>query len=930
MSRSERFSRFFAAHRHAFAVGIALATAFFGWHARNLEIFTQFVDLLPREHPYIGTYERYRGVYGTANTVLASVVAREGSIYQPDVLRAVEEMTYGLDSSLVDPEVNSKPASSYVDPTGAVAKVVHALVSLVDALVRDPPAEGARTGVEHNLTSSITHIGVRDPRVLVDGTIDAPRLLVEIPTDPDGLAELAMRVRRNPGVYGLLVSLDERAALVRASFIESRLDYGALFKHVRALERDIESRYPVDVFITGQPILFGWTYAFSTEILLVFFFTILISVTLLWAYFRRSFGVFLPLSGALVNVVWGLGFAALLGFNLDPLVLVVPMLITARAVSHSVQFVERFYEEYEALGDKDEACIRSMSELLLPGTMAILTDCIGLLTISLATIPLIEKLGLLCAFWAASIVVTEMLLNRLLILYLPAPRDRRHYVPKPVAAILSAAARAVVAPRGAATIVGCFGVAAGISIYLAQGVEVGEQRPGTPILYPDSEYNVASQEIGNRFFGLDELLLVAHSDAHYRVYAPDSQKWIESLQRVLETDPSAGGSLSYVDVIKLQMRLFRNNDPRWQMWPQSNSETTSLLFFVESAATAAGIWDSYRSRDERSFSIRVYYRDHKADTVKRANRLMRVFEANERIEGSLAIRMVDPEPRGVRRLFPGFARLLPPARPALSVTVPSESEERRALPVDAVDELGPDGSRVVARFDSEALDAVAEIRQSGRFSPYALWVKPDRAAPWQERPTGVWLRDGVELRLAAGTIGIAAAANDEIEASHSLGIAIVFLATFVIIVLSYRSLWVGLLLVVSLGTAALAAMAVQAIANIGVNVNTLPVQAIGVGIGVDYAIYIVDRILQERAAGRSKDEAIAQGIRTTGLAIAFTASTLVAGIIFWIPISSMRFSAEMSLLLSILMVVNALGAILLVPALLRLLPDRLLKDRRVA
>ncbi len=101
MNRSERFSRFFAAHRHAFALVIALVTAFFAWHARHLEIYTQFVDLLPREHPYIHTYERYRDVYGTANTVLASVVAREGTIYQPEVLRAVEEMTDGLDSSLV-------------------------------------------------------------------------------------------------------------------------------------------------------------------------------------------------------------------------------------------------------------------------------------------------------------------------------------------------------------------------------------------------------------------------------------------------------------------------------------------------------------------------------------------------------------------------------------------------------------------------------------------------------------------------------------------------------------------------------------------------------------------------------------------------------------------------------------------------------------
>ena len=102
---------------------------------------------------------------------------------------------------------------------------------------------------------------------------------------------------------------------------------------------------------------------------MIFALTLVVSVLLLWAYFRRFYGVFLPMSGALVNVIWGLGFAAWVGYNLDPLVLVVPMLLTARAISHSVQFVERFYEEYEALGDKDEACIRSMAELLLPGTL---------------------------------------------------------------------------------------------------------------------------------------------------------------------------------------------------------------------------------------------------------------------------------------------------------------------------------------------------------------------------------------------------------------------------------------------------------------------------------------------------------------------------------------------------------------------------------
>lgn len=916
MSGAERFSRFFARHRHAFAIVIALATLFFAWQMRKLEIFTEFLDLLPRSHPYIQTYEQYRDVYGTANTVVAAVVAREGDIYQPEVIEAIAALTEGLDSSIVPPEVNARPASDYVTPHGAVARAVHAMVGVAESIFRRGDAVPADTGVEHNLTSSLTHRSVRDQRVRVDGTLESPQLLVEIPTRPEEWRDLQERVQRNPSVYGVVVSTDERASLVRVSFLEARIDYAALFKHVQQLVRDVEARYPVDVYVTGQPMLFGWAYAFSTEILLVFFFTVLVSMVLLWAYFRHFYGVFLPLSGAAVNVVWGLGFAAWMGFNLDPLVLVVPMLITARAISHSVQFVERFYEEYEALGDKQEACILSMSELLLPGTMAILTDCVGLLTISLATIPLVQELGVLCAFWAASIGVTEMLLNRLLILYLPAPRSRQHYVPKPVASLLAWAAALVGSRAGAAVVVGVFGVGALLCFGLARDLPVGENRPGSPILYPDAEFNVAAREIGKRFFGLDDLLVVAHAEVPGRVYAPDALKWVESLQRVLETDPKAGGSISFVDLFKQTVRTFHNNDPRWAMWPQDTAETSGFLFFLETAIPSPGILDAYRSRDGHSLSVRVFYRDHQADTVREANARLRRFVADEHLDGSLAIRLEAPEPHGWRRAFPSLALLLPAAEPALVVTTPDGT-----LPVTRPAGVSWEQGQVVARFEEPGTGLLAELRHRSPFGAWELWVRPSRDEELSPRPGGAWLRDGVELRLAAGSIGILAAANEEIEASHSVGLAVVFLATFVIVTLSYRSLLVGALLIVSLGTAALAALAVQTLFGIGVNVNTLPVQAIGVGIGVDYAIYIVDRIFQERASGLARLEAIARAIRTTGLAIAFTASTLIAGIIFWIPISSLRFSAEMSLLLSILMTVNALGAVLLVPALLSLLPE---------
>jgi predicted RND superfamily exporter protein len=82
---------------------------------------------------------------------------------------------------------------------------------------------------------------------------------------------------------------------------------------------------------------------------------------------------------------------------------------------------------------------------------------------------------------------------------------------------------------------------------------------------------------------------------------------------------------------------------------------------------------------------------------------------------------------------------------------------------------------------------------------------------------------------------------------------------------------------------------------------------------MDYAVYVADRIRQEYAWCGDFDEAIRRAIRTTGMAVCFTATTLIAGIIAW-SFSELRFQAEMAQLLSILMGVNLLGGILLVPA----------------
>lgn len=179
--------------------------------------------------------------------------------------------------------------------------------------------------------------------------------------------------------------------------------------------------------------------------------------------------------------------------------------------------------------------------------------------------------------------------------------------------------------------------------------------------------------------------------------------------------------------------------------------------------------------------------------------------------------------------------------------------------------------------------------------------------------------DLVTLRLAGGLIGVTAAMNEEIIASNFTITLLAFVSVFAFVLVGYRSLVAALLVTAPLALATIWGEAFLAVMGIGLNVNTAPVAAVGIGLGVDYAIYIMDRIKQEYERLGDLGVAVREAITTSGVAVTFTASTLVGGIIFWAFLSSLRFQAEMSLLLSILMIANMIGAILLLPALTMLM-----------
>jgi predicted RND superfamily exporter protein len=172
----------------------------------------------------------------------------------------------------------------------------------------------------------------------------------------------------------------------------------------------------------------------------------------------------------------------------------------------------------------------------------------------------------------------------------------------------------------------------------------------------------------------------------------------------------------------------------------------------------------------------------------------------------------------------------------------------------------------------------------------------------------------VKLMLAAGSAGIDAATNQVVkQASHQM-LLWVYAAVIVLCLVAFRSWRAVVCAIVPLMLTSVLAEALMVWLNMGVKVATLPVIALGVGIGVDYALYVMTIVLARMREGASLSQAYAASLRFTGKVVMFTGFTLAAGVATWI-LSPIKFQADMGLLLAFMFLWNMLGALVLLPAL---------------
>jgi uncharacterized protein len=742
---------------------VLLITLFFATQIPAVRMVSDFADLLPQEHSYIQLHNDIRDTFGGANNVIIAVEVKEGTIFTNDTLDRIHRITQAVDQL---PSIN------------------------------------------HNLVNSLTHRTTRKIWLSEVGNIKStPHYdpTKEGGYSDDELIQMRDDVISNVRVYGLLVSPDLKSALIKGTLLEGELDYNKVFIGLQSI-RENELTSGINIYATGQPVLVGWVASYVGEILQIFLYTVLIMLCLLIIYFRRLYGIILPIIGIVLTSIWGVGILSLLGYNLDPLMMVIPFLISARAMSHGIQIVERYYLELEECENSERAARKTFESLFRPGTLGVISDAIGLLLISLGSVPINDKLAEYASLWAFCVVFTVLITIPVLLSVLPKPKETgmrsgliRKMFPK-IALALASRQRAIV-------ILFISAIFLGIGGYFSSWVQIGEAEPGSPLLYPEHDYNVSSKAINDHFPGSEELFIIGETAEKAGLKQPEVINALAHFQNHMLYDPELGGAKGLPNLITSVNRILHNDDPRWQQVPEDPSYVGGLMFaFMMSSPIQGGLLE-FLDTDEQHANMVFYYKDHKGETIRRAIHQVKAW----------------------------------------------------------INEYG---------------DKV----------------------------------EGLKIKLAGGTIGVTAAINEAAYSTNLIVIPLVLFLIFVFVTFFYWSFHAGFLMVLAMTFATTLSYAYMGIKGIGINVNTVPIIAVGIGVGIDYSIYIMDRIREEAHNFTDITDAVIRAISTTGVAVGFTALTLIGGVIMWVLVSTLRFQADAALLLSVMLILNAMASIFLVTA----------------
>jgi predicted RND superfamily exporter protein len=769
--------RFVITYRAPIGILLIAVTAFMAYWAAHAQVGTQFNNFFPANHSDTKLYRKFQYQYGGAQTLVILMRLKHGDIFNARMLHKIQDVTF---------DANTLP------------------------------------GVNHNEIFSLASLrnvyAEEEPGAIISKCFMYPW----VPETPAGIAKLRRIVETHRESITPFVNYDDRGAVVTASFVEDKLDYKALFDGIQGIIHKYQDDN-TEFYVAGLPVIAGWGYHYLPRIMLIFFLSIALMLIILYLSLGQRSSWWAPILTGSFSAIWGLGFIGLMGYNFDPVMLVIPFILTARDLSHGIQWQGRYYNELDALDDKTLACITTTNVMLPPGLLSIIADIAGIIFISLGGIPVLKEIGFGGAVWLAGSVTMVFVFQPIFMSYLPRPTitQRRWWQSEgrqprrmPIHALGQWLVKVPVTPgafRTALLVGGALFIVWGISS--GQRARIGYQQPGTPLYKPDSKVN-RDMDVISHYLPTDEgwvVLKTPDFPSAQSSIAPNVMRMVNDMQDYLlnRGDVLAVVSFAGVGIAPIN-QMFHNGYPKYRNVP-SSIKLAGALWYMFLGGTAPGEIERFFAYSPKMTSscIRLMLKDHTYDRLNSVRRELRDFVATH-------------------------------------------------------------------------------VRTNPELSH-------------------------VQVEFLGGDSGLYLAADDVLYRLDLVNITFVLLVIYLCCTFSFRSPIAGGLFIVSAVMANFGAFIYMNARGIGLTIDTIPVISLGIGLGIDYGIYVVARIQDEVKGGATIEEAVTTALSTTGAAVFSTFAVMVGGILPW-AFSPLLFHNEMSVLLIFLMGTNMIAGCLILPS----------------
>ncbi len=855
-------------------ISILATTAFFAFHLPDAELDNNIFSFVPDDHPDNVAMDEVEEVFGTTVPMAVGIEFPRGSIFDPDAVRLVTELTEAFEELDNVGEVTSLSNMDYI--------------------------EGSEEGME------------------------VMPLLSGFEGTKEEVREVKNRLLSWEIYDNFLYSDDFRATQI---VIGVDLGIGAdrreqLYFDVKDVLADYEGP-DVDFYLAGEPVI---SVLLSTnmrsDLATLIPLVLLVVLVVLYALFRRIGGVLLPTITVVVSAVWTIGAMALLGVSLSLVATVIPVLLVAVGSAYGIHVVNHFYEELRSQEPR-EAVLRTLKTVGRPVLLAGVTTVIGFGALTTSEVEPMRSFGIFTAVGVAVALVVALTLIPALLLLWPPKTGR---MPKKAAGPSEERVRrfATQLTRRRKPILAAALVVTLVSVWGASKLVVDNELIG--YFTQGSEIQVSDRFLRERFGGTRTFDIEVAGDNDGDLTDPSVLLAMDRMARYL-TDrypEEIARIVGYPTFVKRMNQVMHVGAelPAPSASSQAADSTAAPPPDPSPEPPPEGELPSFFSGGGFADQERDAETTPPAEVPPGVEALPRTSVAALLSD---ALGGADRADLSARELVSLVSRETN-YQGAAYYEIPSDPGRYR---VDTAEDLSNLVSQYLLVYSGSLDDwaddpleprkgrMLVQLGTTGNLFTEELVKEIDDYVE-AEFPPGFRVR-------AAGFSIVEMAITRLISRAQIYSIAASLTLVFFVVALTFRSLVAGFFGIVPIGITILINFGVMGFAGINLDVSTAMVASIAIGIGIDYTIHFLSSYHRERRRSADAEEASIRVLSTTGKAIFFNAGSVAAGfaVLLFSNFVPLRY---LGLLIALTMLVSSVAAVTILPVLLEVINPRFLQS----